>query len=96
VARTRLIVLPQAISVSIPSLTNTVIGAFKDTSLVAIVGIFDLLATTRMAYSDPAWQRHALEGLVAVGAFYLVCCWSISRHSRALERHVAGWLVVRK
>lgn len=90
--RTRCIVLPQALSISIPSLTNTIIGGFKDTSLVAIVGIFDLLATTRMAYSDPEWQRYAFEGLVFVGFLYLVTCSAISRHSRAMESHVAGWL----
>ncbi len=92
VARMRRVILPQAISVSIPSLTNTIIGGFKDTSLVAIVGIFDLLATTRMAYSDPDWQRYALEGLIVVGVLYLVACTSISRHSRIMENHVAGWL----
>lgn len=96
IVRTRLIILPQAISVAIPALTNTIIGAFKDTSLVAMVGIFDLLATTRMAFSDPAWQRQAPEGLVAVGLLYLIACWAISRHSRVMERHVAGWLASRR
>ncbi|WP_445682287.1 amino acid ABC transporter permease [Radicibacter daui] len=91
-ARIRCIILPQAISVAIPALTNTIIGAFKDTSLVAMVGIFDLLATTRMAFSDPVWQRQAPEGLVIVGLLYLGACWAIARHSRTMERHVAGWL----
>ncbi len=92
--RMRKIVLPQALSYAIPSLTNTIIGGFKDTSLVAIVGIFDLLATTRMAYSDPDWQKYAFEGLVFVGCLYLLVCSAISRHSRAMEKHVAGWLRV--
>jgi len=96
VTRMRRIILPQALSFSIPSMTNTIIGGFKDTSLVAIVGIFDLLATTRMAYSDPEWQRYALEGLLFIGALYLVICFVISRHSRAMEAHVAGWLNIRK
>ncbi|WP_375595196.1 amino acid ABC transporter permease [Algihabitans albus] len=94
--RIRCIILPQALSVSIPSLTNTVIGGFKDTSLVAIVGIFDLLATTRMAYSDPAWQPYALEGLLVVGILYLIACSAISRHSQTMEQHVAGWMALRK
>ena len=72
------------------------IGGFKDTSLVAIVGIFDLLATTRMAYSDPAWQRYALEGLVILGVLYLIICGAISRHSRRMEQYVAGWKAVGK
>ena len=67
------------------------IGGLKDTSLVAIVGIFDLLATTRMAYSDPDWQRYALEGLITVGLLYLTICSSISRHSRQMEQHLAAW-----
>ena len=91
-ARIRLVVLPQALSVSIPSMTNTIIGGFKDTSLVAIVGIFDLLATTRMAYSDPAWQRHAIEGFVFVGLLYVVTCLLVSRHSQVMEKHVARYL----
>ncbi len=91
-ARVRLIVLPQALSVSIPSMTNTIIGGFKDTSLVAIVGIFDLLATTRMAYSDPTWQKHALEGFVFVGLLYVVSCFLVSRHAQTMERHAARYL----
>lgn len=90
-ARMRLVVLPQAFAVSIPTMTNTIIGGFKDTSLVAIVGIFDLLSTTRMAYSDPSWQRHAMEGFVFVGALYLITCWMISRHSQAMERHATRY-----
>ena len=90
--RIRLVILPQALSVSIPAMTNTIIGGFKDTSLVAIVGIFDLLSTTRMAYSDPAWQRHAIEGFVFIGILYVVTCLLVSRQSQALERHVAQYL----
>ncbi|WP_158284830.1 amino acid ABC transporter permease [Hoeflea marina] len=92
----RKIVLPQALSVSIPAMTNTIIGGLKDTSLVAIVGIFDLLATTRMAYSDPEWQRFAYEGLFVLGVLYLVVCTAISHHSRVMEQHVAGWLTIGK
>ena len=63
---------------------------------MAIVGIFDLLATTRMAYSDPAWQPYALEGLLVVGILYLIACSAISRHSQTMEQHVAGWMTLRK
>lgn len=94
-ARVRLVVLPQALSVAIPSMTNTIIGGFKDTSLVAIVGIFDLLATTRMAYSDPTWQKHAIEGFVFVGLLYALTCLLVSRHAQTMERHVARYLSAR-
>ena len=83
--------LPQAVSVALPALTNTIIGGFKDTSLVALVGVFDLIATTRMAYSDAAWQRYALEALLAVGAMYLLVCWLIARHCRTLEAELSHW-----
>ena len=89
--RSYLIILPQALSKALPSITNTVIGGFKDTSLVAIVGIFDLLATTRMAYSDPLWQNYAFEGLLFVGVFYFVIGRLISAHSVMLERKVFFW-----
>ena len=89
--RLRLVELPQAVSVALPALTNTIIGGFKDTSLVALVGVFDLIATTRMAYSDAAWQRYALEALLAVGAMYLLVCWLIARHCRTLEAELSYW-----
>lgn len=94
--RVRLVELPQAFALATPSLTNTIIGGFKDTSLVAVVGVFDLLATTRMAYSDPAWQRHALEGLIFVGALYLTACWAVARHSAFQERKSAVWRAPRR
>ena len=89
--RLRRVELPQTVCVALPALTNTIIGGFKDTSLVALVGVFDLVATTRMAYSDAAWQRYALEGLLAVGAIYLIVCWLVARHCRTLETELSQW-----
>ncbi len=82
----RLVVLPQALRVAVPGITNTVIGGFKDTSLVAIVGMHDLMSTARMAYADPLWQAYALEGNLAIALFYFLACWVISDRGQALEK----------
>ena len=63
-----LIILPQAIRHVIPPLVNTFIAFFKDTSLVLIIGIFDLLTTAKTAIIDPAWQSFSVEVYVFVGA----------------------------
>ena len=81
----RLIVLPQAIRHVIPSLVNTFIAFFKDTSLVLIIGIFDLLTTAKTAIVDPAWQSFSVEVYVFVGVIYFVFCFAMSRYSRSLE-----------
>ena len=85
----RYIVLPQAVRAATPALTNTAIGGFKDTSLVVIVGLHDLMATAKMAYNDPAWQGRALEAYVFVGAIFFVICWAVSAAGRRLERRLA-------
>lgn len=87
--RTGLIVLPQALRLVIPALVNTFIGFFKDTSLVLIIGIFDLLTAGKVATVEPAWQGFSLEVLIAVGAVYFAFCCAMSRYSRSLERQLA-------
>lgn len=82
---TRLVVLPQAIRRSLPSLVNSVIGAYKDTSLVAIVGILDLTATARMSFGDPSWRSHALEAYMLVGAWFFLSCAFLSFIGRRLH-----------
>jgi general L-amino acid transport system permease protein len=80
-----LIVLPQAIRHVIPPLVNTFIAFFKDTSLVLIIGIFDLLTTAKTAIIDPAWQSFSVEVYVFVGLIYFVFCFAMSRYSKGLE-----------
>ncbi len=82
----RLVILPQALTVAIPPLVNTFIAAFKDTTLVTIVGLFDLLATAGNAITDPAWRGFYVEAYVFVAAVYFVFCFFMSRYSRHLER----------
>ena len=80
-----LIILPQAIRHVIPPLVNTFIAFFKDTSLVLIIGIFDLLTTAKTAIVDPAWQSFSVEVYVFVGLIYFAFCFAMSRYSRHLE-----------
>jgi general L-amino acid transport system permease protein len=85
--KNRLIILPQAIRHVIPPLVNTFIAFFKDTSLVLIIGIFDLLTTAKTAIIDPAWQQFSVEVYLFVAAIYFCFCFAMSRYSRNLEAH---------
>ena len=78
-------VLPQAIRHVIPPLVNTFIAFFKDTSLVLIIGIFDLLTTAKTAIIDPAWQSFSVEVYIFVALIYFAFCFAMSRYSRSLE-----------
>jgi general L-amino acid transport system permease protein len=90
VSMTRLIVLPQALRKVVPPLTNTIIVMVKNTSLVLIVGIFDLLSSGRAAVADPAWPAPYVETYLFVAAIYFGICFSISRYSRWIEHRLAG------
>ncbi len=83
--RQRLIILPQALSLVIPPLVNTFIGFFKDTSLVIIIGLLDLLSTAKAALTDPAWRGFYKEAYLFVGVIYFLFCYALSRYSRYLE-----------
>ncbi|EFH12249.1 amino acid ABC transporter permease [Pseudoroseomonas cervicalis] len=83
--KTGFIILPQALRLVIPPLVNTFIGFFKDTSLVLIIGIFDLLTAGKTAIVEPAWQGFGIEVYVVVGLIYFVFCFAMSRYSQNLE-----------
>jgi general L-amino acid transport system permease protein len=87
----RLIILPQALKVTIPNIVNTYIGLFKDTTLVFIVGIFDLLRTIEVARIDPKWAAPVVSttGYAVAAMFYLVFCYAMSRYARATEARLA-------
>ncbi|WP_433850717.1 amino acid ABC transporter permease [Brucella pseudogrignonensis] len=83
-----LVVLPQALSTSIPPLMNTFISFFKDTTLVVIVGLLDFLWAVRSPYADPVWGSFATESYVVAGVTYFVFCFSMSKYSQYLERTI--------
>lgn len=81
----RYIIVPQAIRVVIPPTVNTAIGMFKDTSLVLIIALFDLLNTTKTSLRDPEWLGFSLEAYVFVAIIYFLFCYSMSKYSKRLE-----------
>jgi general L-amino acid transport system permease protein len=85
-----LIVLPQALRMTIPAIVNTFIGFFKDTSLVAVIGLFDLLGAARSVIVDPKWAGFGLEVYLFVAALYFVFCYAVSRYSQRLEHRLAA------
>jgi len=80
-----LVILPQALKITIPSIVNTFIGLFKDTSLVLIIGMFDVLGIGQSANTDPEWLGFATESYVFVALVFWVFCFSMSRYSIWLE-----------
>jgi len=81
-----LIILPQALKLVIPGIVNTFIALFKDTTLVLIIGLFDLLTTVEAGFKDVHWLGYALEGYVFAALVYWIFCFSMSRYSQNLER----------
>ncbi len=87
-----LIILPQALTVVIPGIVGIFIGLFKDTTLVAVVGIPDFLRTVETARLDPAWAGPTISatGYIFAGAFYWVFCFGMSRYSLMMERALSA------
>ncbi len=80
------VILPQALKLVIPGIVNTFIALFKDTSLVIIIGLFDLLNSIKQATTDPAWLGMATEGYVFAALIFWIFCFGMSRYSQHLER----------
>jgi general L-amino acid transport system permease protein len=88
VQKMRLIVLPQALKIVIPPTVGILIGAFKDTSLVVIIALYDVLKTTRSVLANPSWMGFSPEAYLFVALIYFVCCFSMSNYSRRLEKEL--------
>ena len=84
----RMIILPQALRVSIPPIVNTFIGIFKDTTLVIIVGLFDLLGATKAALVDGKWLGVLIEPYLFICIIYFGFCFTMSKYSQNLEKRL--------
>jgi general L-amino acid transport system permease protein len=88
--RNRFVILPQALRIAIPPMVNIFIGFFKDTSLVVIIGLFDLLSTVKVSLNEPAWTGFGVEAYMFAALVYFLFCYPLSRYSQRLERTPAG------
>ena len=79
------VVLPQALRIAVPPLVSTCIGFFKDTSLVVVIGLFDLLQAAKVSLQDPDWSGFGVEAYLSVSLVYFVFCYAMSRYARTLE-----------
>jgi general L-amino acid transport system permease protein len=82
----RLVVLPQALQTALPAIINTAIAIFKDTSLITIIGLFDLLGAVRAAGRDPGWLGFEIEGYLFAAVIYFAFCFVMSRYGLWLEK----------
>ena len=87
-AKTRLIVLPQALRIVIPPLVGICISTFKNTSLVLIVGLFDLLNTSSTVLKDPLWRESFVEVYLVTALIYFAFCFFMSQFSQSVERQL--------
>jgi general L-amino acid transport system permease protein len=87
----RLIILPQALTVTIPNIVNSYIALFKDTTLVFFVGIFDFLKTIEVARADPKWATPVTSatGYIFAAMVYFICCYAMSKYARRIEKRRA-------
>jgi general L-amino acid transport system permease protein len=87
----RLIILPQALKVTIPNIVNTYIGLFKDTSLLLIVGIFDFLKAIETARIDPQWAAPTTSstGYAFAALVYFLFCYGMASYARSMERRLS-------
>ena len=84
------IVLPQALRIVIPALMGDIIRAFKNTSLVLIIGVYDILGATKAALSEPLWMNYYKEAYLFIALLYFVFCYSMSKYSQDVERRLSA------
>jgi general L-amino acid transport system permease protein len=89
-ATTGLVILPQALRISIPALVNTFIGLFKDTTLVYVIALLDVTGVMRQALADFSWQGHEAEAYAFIAIVFWIVCFAMSRWSASLERAGSG------
>lgn len=86
--KTRKVILPQAIRIVIPALMNDIIRAFKNTTFISIIGLFDILGATSTSLEDPLWVRYSVEAYIFIFLLYFVFCYCMSKYSQRVEKHL--------
>ena len=84
-----LVILPQALRLVIPGIVNSFISLFKDTSLVFIMGLYDLLGIARLITTSQDWLGHDIESYIFAAFGFWIFCFAMSRYSQGLERRLA-------
>jgi len=84
----RLIIMPQALRIVIPGITNTFLGLFKDTTLVAVINLMDILGVIKSALADAEWLGFTKEGYLFAGFAFWIFCFGISRYAMQLEKRL--------
>ena len=87
--KTGRIILPQALKIVLPALMNDIIRAFKNTTFVSIIGLFDVLGATATALEDPRWVLYAQEAYIFIFVLYFAFCYSMSKYSEHIERDLS-------
>lgn len=83
-----LVVLPQVFRAAIPNIVSTFIQVLKDSTLVLVVGVFDLLGVVHLTVSDPKWVGYSAEGYLFAGAFFFIICFGLSRLAAHIENRL--------
>ena len=81
-----LVILPQALKLVIPGVANTFLALVKDTPLILVVGLLELVGMIDMAKSNPDWLGFATEGYIFAGVVFWIICFNMSRYSQRLEK----------
>lgn len=85
-----LIVMPQALKLMIPNIVGSFIGLLKDTTLVSIIGLYDILLMGKAAGQNPSWLGFHTEPLLFTASLFFVICFAMSKYSQHLERTIGG------
>lgn len=86
--KTTRIVLPQVMRIVLPSMMNEIIRAFKNTTFIGIIGLFDVLRATSTAIQDPVWVRYSIEAYIFIFVLYFILCFAMSKYSERVERDI--------
>ena len=84
-----LVILPQALKIVIPGIANTFLALVKDTPLIFVVGLLELIGMTNMAKTNPKWLGFAMESYIFAGLVFFIICYGMSKYSQYLERKIS-------